>query len=564
MTQTTEILDLTPPENHSVMVIGHQHPDTDSICSAIAYSRLKQKLDPDQTYQPCRAGVLSRETRFALDYFQAPVPELFTDVSPTISDVDYRRMAGVDEETSLRRAWDLMRDRHADTLCITADDGTLKGVVSVRDMTTANMDMIDDLILAKAKTSYKNLIETLDATVLTGDIEGKTVEGHIVIGAGSPEAMEQMISQGDIVIVSNRSENQLSAIEMHAGCMVVCIGAKVSRTIQMLAEEQGCIIITTPYSTYVTGQMIVQAAPVRHYMKTNDLLTFTPQTSVESASKVMAGTRIRYFPILDQEGQYLGMLSRRNLLNLKRKQLILVDHNEKSQAVDGLDEAEVLEIIDHHRIGALETDGPVYFRNVPVGCTSTIIWQMYREKGVEIDKNTAGLMLSAILSDTLMFQSPTCTPVDEMAAKELASLAGVDMEQYAEAMFDYGSDITGKTPDELLSTDFKIFGGGEIRFGISQSNCMTEKSLQASVGLAQPYLQSFLERRGLDMLFCMFTDVRAAATELLVAGKDAEALASRAFGTSSCQGRFHLPGVVSRKKQVVPSLLNAIKAMQSA
>jgi len=549
---------------HSVKVIGHRHPDTDSICSAIAYSRLKQKLDPERAYQACRAGGISRETRFALDYFQAGEPELFTDVSPTISDVDYRRLAGVDEETSLRRAWDLMRDRHADTLCITDEDGMLKGVVSVRDMTTANMDMIDDLILAKAKTSYKNLIETLDATVLTGDVEGKAVEGHVVIGAGSPEAMEQMISRGDVVIVSNRSESQLTAIEMGAGCMVVCIGAKVSRTIRMLAEEQGCIIISTPYSTYATGHMITQAAPIRHYMVTQNLLTFTPQTTVESASKVMAGTRIRYFPILDGDGHYLGMLSRRNLLNLQKKQLILVDHNEKSQAVDGLDEAEVLEIIDHHRIGALETEGPVYFRNVPVGCTSTIIWQMYRENGVEIEKNTAGLMLSAILSDTLMFQSPTCTSVDQRAAEELARLAGVELERYAEAMFDYGSDITGKTPEELLTTDFKIFSGGELRFGISQNNCMTEKSRRASIELAAPCLQGFMERRGLDLLFCMFTDVRSAATEMLMAGNGAEELASRAFGVEAAQGRAYLPGVVSRKKQVVPALLGAIKTIQAS
>jgi len=551
-------------EARSIKVIGHLHPDTDSICSAIAYSRLKGKLNPSCTYQPCRAGELNRETRFVLDYFHAEAPALFTDVSPRIEDVDYRRAAGVDGETSLRQAWALMRDQQLDTLCVVDGDERLTGVVTTRDMTKANMDLIDDLVLAKAKTSYKNLIETLDATVLTGDIEGKVVEGRIHTGAGSAEVLERTISQGDVVIVSNRSESQLAAIEMHAGCIVVCIGAKVSRTIQMLADEQGCIIISTPYSTYVTGQMIVQAAPVRHYMVTEGLLTFTPQTLVESASRIMASVRYRYFPILDGSGRYLGMVSRRNLLNLKKRQMILVDHNEKSQAVEGLDEAEVLEIIDHHRLNPSETDGPVYFRNEPVGCTSTIIWNLYRENGVEIEPETAGLMLSAILSDTLMFRSPTCTPTDERAARALAELAGVELEQYAEEMFEAGGDITGKTPEELLSTDYKIFGKGEVHFGVAQISSITQKSRLAGETLVAPYLPGFREKQGLDYVFCMFTDVTSSNTELLAAGDGAGELIHRAFGVQPEDGKAVLKGIVSRKKQLVPALLDAIKQAQAS
>ena len=247
------------------------------------------------------------------------------------------------------------------------------------------------------------------------------------------------------------------------------------------------------------------------------------------------------------------------MMGLDKKQLILVDHNEKNQAVEGIEQAEILEIIDHHRIGSMETDGPVYFRNVPVGCTSTIIYQMYEENGVEIDPTTAGLMLSAILSDTLMFRSPTCTPVDERAARKLAELAGVELETYADAMFEHGGDVSGKTAEELFNTDYKIFDSGAVRFGVGQGSYMAERNRKASEALIAPYLPVALEKQGLDYIFYMFTDVRGASTELLMAGKGAEALVSRAFQVEVRDGLAVLPGVVSRKIQLIPRIINALR-----
>ena len=543
----------------AIKVIGHRNPDTDSICSAIAYSRLKNILDPEHPCKPCRAGLLNRETEFVLDYFQVPSPQLYTDVSPQIRDVDIRTMEGVDGETSLRRAWMIMRDQQIDTLCVVDEEQKLKGVITVKDVATANMDGLDTHILEKAETSYQNILDILEGTVLVGDIEGKRVTGRIIIGSGSAEQIEKSISPGDIVIVANRSESQLAAIEMGAGCVVVCADSKVSRTIRMLAEEQGCIMIGTPKSTYVAGQMISQAAPIRHYMTEKDLLTFGLNSSVEAATKVMTSVRYRYFPVLDDEGRYVGVVSRRNMMGLHKKQLILVDHNEKNQAVEGIDQAEILEIIDHHRIGSMETDGPVYFRNVPVGCTSTIIYQTYEENGVEIDKTTAGLMLSAILSDTLMFRSPTCTAVDERTARKLAELAGVDLEAYADAMFEHGGDVSGKTAEEIFNTDYKIFDSGAVRFGVGQGSYMVERNRKASQALLAPYLPVALEKQGLDYIFYMFTDVRGSSTELLMAGKGAESLVARAFQVEVKDGMAVLPGVVSRKKQLLPRIINTLR-----
>ncbi len=544
--------------SHSIKVIGHRNPDTDSICAAIAYSCLKNQIDPKHTYEPCRAGSLNRETEFVLKHFERQVPRMYTDVSPQIRDVDYRRRPGVDGEMSLRQAWMTMRDEQLDTLCV-VDEGRLKGLITVQDIATANMNTLDTHILADACTSYKSIIETLNAEVLVGNIEGRSVEGHIVIAAGSSEQMEQVIAKGDIVILANRAEGQLTAIELDAGCIVICAGSKVSRAICMLAEEKNCIILRTDYSTYAAGQMITQAAPIRHYMVSDGLMTFTLNSPVEGATKVMASVRHRYFPVLDNDGTYLGVVSRRNLLNLHKKQLILVDHNEKSQAVEGLEDAEVLEIIDHHRINALETDSPVYFRNVPVGCTCTIVYQMYQENGVEAEPSVAGLMLSAILSDTLMFHSPTCTPADEYAARALADIAGVDLEEYANAMFEAGGDVTGKTADEIFHGDYKVFASRDVRFGVGQGSYMSDRNRKASQALVGPYLETALNKQGLDYIFYMFTDVRTSTTELLMAGKGADQVVVQAFGAKVEDGMALLPGVVSRKKQMIPALMGVIK-----
>ncbi len=545
--------------SHAIKVIGHRNPDTDSICAAIAYSRLKNAIDKEHAYKPCRAGQLNRETQFVLNYFGEATPELYVDVSPQVRDVDVRLAEGVDGEMSLREAWTRMRDQNLDTLCIVDGEKNLKGLITVKDVATANMDGIDPFVLSKSETSYQNVIDTIGGKVLVGDPTGKTVQGRIIIGAGNSELMERAIRKGDVVIVTNRSESQLTAIEMEAGCIVVGMDSKVSKTIRMLAEENDCLIISTPLNTYATGQIIPQAAPIRYYMLKEGLLTFNLNSSVEEATKLMARVRHRYFPVLGDDGKYLGVLSRRNLLNLHKKQLILVDHNEKSQAAEGLEEAEVLEIIDHHRIGSLETDNPVYFRNMPVGCTCTIVYQMYRENGVEIDRSTAGLMLSAILSDTLMFRSPTCTPTDERTARELAELAGVELEAYADDMFEHGGDISGETAEQIFGTDYKVFTSGSFHFGVGQGSYMSEKNRLAAEELVGPYLETARNKQGLDFVFYLFTDVRGAASDLLMCGKGAEQLVTRAFGAEVRDGAAVLPGVLSRKKQFVPMLIDALK-----
>ena len=543
-----------------VNIIGHQNPDTDSICSAIAYAWLKNQLG-GATYEARRAGVPNRETSFVLKYFGVQPPRLCTDVSPQIKDIDIRRQPAIREEMSVRAAWNMMRDTEIDTLCIADENSELLGLITVKDIANANMDLFDTGVLASANTSYRNVLETLEGEMLAGDPDGRITAGRIFIGS-SPEVMEDNVGENDLVLVTNRYETQMCAIDCGAGCIVVCCGAAVPRTILARAKEKGCSVVTTPYDSYAAARLISTAAPVRHFMRRDNLLKFSVNTPIEDARKIMASVRHRYFPILDEKGCYCGVVSRRNLLNLHRKQVILVDHNERTQAVDGLEQAEILEIIDHHRIGSLETGGPVYFRNEPVGCTATIVWRMYGENGIEPPKKMAGLLLSAILSDTLMFRSPTSTPLDKAAAEALAAIAEVDIPTYAEQMFEAGADLTGRTAEDVFLSDFKVFSRGDVKFGVGQSSYMTERSRAAAEALVGPYLPDAIGREGLPMIFYMFTDMQKQATDLMFCGHGAEDIVRDAFGVEPQDGKAVLPGVVSRKKQLIPPLMAALQAQQ--
>ena len=550
-----------PKEAHKVVVIGHRNPDTDSICSAIAYAELKNRTST-LVCEPRRAGKMNQETEFVLKKFGVTPPRMCTDVNPKIRDVDYREMPGIPGSTSLRRAWKIMRDQQIDTLSITSADNELEGIITVKDLATANMDVFDTAVLAKSRTSYKNILETLNGTMVVGNADAVCTTGHIKIGTATPEMLESSVEKGDIVILSNRYESQLCAIEKEASLLIICNGAKVGRTIQRIADETGVAIMTTPEDTYAAGKLISQCAPISYYMTRDNILKFTLVTPVADVLRVMAKVRHRYFPILDEEGKYCGMVSRRNVIALRKRRIILVDHNEATQAVEGFDQAEILEIIDHHRIGSLETSGPVYFRNQPVGCTATIITQMYDENGVDIPPQIAGLLLAAILSDTLAFRSPTCTPVDENAAKRLAKIAGVDIEEFSTEMFEAGEKLDGKTPEEVFLQDFKVFMCGDIRFGVAQGSYMTRKNLQAAEALLQPYLEEARNKQNVEDLYMLLTDVPKEESVVICTGRYAAEVLSNGFESRpAADGSWTLPGVVSRKKQFIPAMMSAYQEL---
>ena len=543
-----------------VYVIGHKNPDTDSICSAIAYANLKNQITGER-YIAKRAGEVNGETAYVLDKFQTEVPALLDNVHLQVKDMDIRQIEGVSGHMSIKDAWARMKDENIKTLPVTRGE-KLEGLITIGDIATSYMEVYDNNILATARTQYRNIVKTLDGMLITGNEHGYFLNGKVVIAASSPDMMENFIEKDDLVILGNRYESQLCAIEMDASCLVICQGANISKTIKKMAEERDIVIIQTPHDTFTAARLINQSIPVKFFMSRDNLETFHLKDYVEQVKEVMSKTKYRDFPILDNKGKFYGFLSRRRLMTSRKKQVILVDHNEKSQAVNGIEEAEVQEIIDHHRLGGLETIGPVYFRNQPVGCTATIIYQMYQESGVEVDPQIAGLLCSAIISDTLLFRSPTCTMVDQAAAEALARIAGLNMEEHAKEMFNAGSNLRGKSVEEICFQDFKVFNVKDTRFGVGQITSMNQDELDEVKERLIPYLEEARKTQGLHMLYLMMTNILEESTELLCCGENAKEQVLEAYELSGDTEKILLKGVVSRKKQMIPVLVTYLQQKQ--
>lgn len=541
-----------------IYIVGHKNPDTDSICSALAYANLKSQISNEARYIPKRAGLLNEETQYVLERFGVEPPKLLSNVHLQVKDVDVNLMEGIRSNTSIKEAWAMMKERNAYTIPVTRDE-KLEGVITTGDIATSYMDVYDSNILATARTQYQNMVDTVDGEIVTGNSHAYFVKGKVVVAASSPDLMENYIEKDDLVILGNRYESQLCAIEMDASCLIICQGAQVSKTIKKLAEERDIVIITTPHDTFTVARLINQSIPVKHFMMKDGLTIFNTTDYVESIKDVMAKKRTRDFPVVDKKGKYYGLISSRRLMDARKKQVIMVDHNEKTQAVDGIEEAEILEIIDHHRLGSLETVGPVYFRNQPVGCTATIIYDMYRENNIVPDKTMAALLCSAIISDTLLFRSPTCTLVDRVSAEELARIAEINMEELAQNMFQAGSNLKGKTAAEICFQDFKHFTVGDVKFGVGQINSMSGEELVEIKEKLLPYLSNVALDQKLDMVFFMLTNIIEESTELLCYGKGAKEQVLEAFDLPVDTDDVHLAGVVSRKKQLIPTFVISLQ-----
>lgn len=544
--------------NNSVWVIGHRHPDTDSICAAIAYAYLKNQIDPTHTYEPKRAGSINPETAYVLDYFHVDEPELVTDVGTQIMDIAFRETAGISGNISMKNAWELMQKMDVVTLPVVNKKNKLEGLIVAGDIAKSYMDVYDTTVLSKAKTQYKNICETLNGEVIAGNAHGYFVKGKTVVASGSIKRITGILNPEDLVIVSDREDVIPVCMQSNVSCIILTNNPNVKMEIIEEANKREIVIIRTPFDTFTVARLINQSMPIKHFMTTDHIVHFHMDDYLDEVREVVSKIRHRDFPVLDENENYIGMFSRRNLLGAQKKKLILVDHNERSQAVHNIEETEILEIIDHHRIGSLETMAPVYFRNQPLGCTATIIYQMYQEKGVEVTPVIAGLLCSAILSDTLMFRSPTCTIMDKEIGLKLAEIAEINVEEHATKMFEAGSNFASKTNEEILNQDYKTFYSGKLAFGVAQVSSMSRTELDKVKERLYPELVTEMGEKHLDMIFIMLTDILSESTELVCAGDGAELLAESAFSEHVVGHGVMLKNVVSRKKQVIPALMNAL------
>ncbi len=542
-----------------VYIIGHKNPDTDSICSAIAYADLKTRTTHGVQFIPKRAGRINKETEFVLDYFGVEAPEFVLDVGVQVRDLEIHQTPYAHAGMTIKEAWQIMKEHEAVTLPITDNEGRLEGIITIGDITKYFMDPTERFPLAAAKTRYKNIVTTLGGKVLVGNELGLFSRGKVLIGAGTPDTMQSYMENDDLVVVGDREEAQIAALEANASCLVVAMDSPVSERVIELAKRNSCVIISTPYDTYKVAALINQSIPVRFLMKRDNLITFNTSDYVDNIKDTMGRLRIRDFPVLDNYGRCKGTISRRNLMNAKKKQIILVDHNERMQAVDNVGEADILEIVDHHRLGSLETIQPIYFRNQPVGCTATIIFQMYQEKDLDIPKHIAGLLCAAIISDTLMFRSPTCTKYDQDAALQLAAMAGIDIESFADDMFFAGGDLKEKSAEEIFYQDFKKFQSGNYSFGVAQINSVSAEVLEEVGEKIKPIMANAVGQNGVSMVFFMLTNIVSESTKLICFGEGSTRLVERAFHANPRNGICFLPDIVSRKKQFIPAMINAIQ-----
>lgn len=544
--------------NNKIYVVGHKNPDTDSVCSAIAYAQLRTHLTGEK-HNARRAGQLNEETQYVLDYFNVKAPALLTDLRVQVKDVALRKVEGVEGSLSIKTAWARMKEQNLKTLPVTRD-GRLEGVITIGDIATSYMDVYDSNVLSTARTQYRNIATTVGGEIITGNPHSFMSNGKVGIVASSRKLMAEFVEPEDLVILGNRKEVQQMAIDMGVSCMIVSTGAEIEEGIVEQAREKEIVIIATEHDTFTVARLINQSIPIRHFMSDKKgLLFFKMRDYVDDVKEIMMKNRYRDFPVLDNKGNFLGFISRRRLLNCRKKQVILVDHNEKSQAVNGIEQADVLEIIDHHRLSSIETMGPVFFRNQPVGCTATIVYQMYQENGVEVSPTIAGLLCAAIISDTLMFRSPTCTPLDEQSARKLSEIAKVDVEMLAQAMFRAGSNLKGKSAEEICFLDFKQFTVNDMVFGVGQVNSMSPEELKEIKAKVEPHLEKARNAHKLNMIFFMLTNILTESSEMLCAGPEAREKLINAFDLRAEMEELHLKGVVSRKKQLVPPLVEALQ-----
>ena len=545
--------------NDILYITGHKNPDTDSICASLAYAEFKNKTGTPAV--PIRLGELNRESQFILNYFGVEAPMYVETMKTQISDLNIDNIAPVSPDISLRKAWEIIRKNNIKTLPVTDIDNKLVGIASLSDLTNIFTDVWDGNLLSKSKTSIENILDTLSAKIIYSSSESPTYKGKILVAAMEPEAALDIIEEGDIVICGNREDTQEAIIKGKASMMIVTGNFQVSEKIIEKAKAVDFCIISTPYDTYTTSRLITQSIPISYVMGKENLIKFRTDDLVDDIKDIMLKTRYRSYPVVDNNNHVVGSISRYHLISANKKKLILLDHNEKTQSVDGIEDAVILEIIDHHRIADIQTGLPIYFRNEPVGSTSTIIASIFFENGIRPSKKTAGILAAAIISDTLLFKSPTSTNIDKLMLKRLTEIVDLDVNKFAEDMFRAGTSLKGKTVEKIFHQDFKIFTLGDFKVGVSQVGTMDIEGFEAIRTQMFELMTKKAAENQFNVLILMLTDILKDGSEILVAGENKDIVA-KTFNTTLENDSVYLPGILSRKKQVIPPLTNAIISLR--
>lgn len=546
--------------NDVIYILGHKNPDTDSICSSIAYAEFKNRTG-SITAIPVRLGDISRETKFVLDYFGVNSPKYIETVKTQISDLNIDTAVPVSPQISLKMAWSIMKKNDMKTLPVIDDDDKLLGIASLSNLTECYMDVWNSDVLSKSKTSLENILDTLSAKLIYSKDNFFELTGKVVVSAMHPKSSEQIIEKGDIVICGDREDSQEVAINCDISLLIVTGNHVLNPDILEKAKIKGVSVIVTPLDSFTTARLITLSVPLNYVMSRENLIYFSLDDFVEEIKDKMLKTRYRSYPVVDENNIVVGSISRFHLISQNRKKIVLVDHNERSQSVQGIEDAEVLEIIDHHRIADIQTGLPIYFRNEPVGSTSTIIASIFFENGIRPSKMSAGLLSAAIISDTLLFKSPTSTNTDKIMLKRLSEICNIDVEEFANEMFKAGTSLLGRDVEEIFHQDFKVFTLSEKKIGVAQVSTMDIDGFSSLKNNMLDYMEKKSKENNYSLLILMLTDILNEGSLLLVAGNEKE-IVTTAFNAELVDNSIYIPGVLSRKKQVIPPLTIAINEMK--
>lgn len=531
-------------------VFGHRNPDTDSLCSAIAYAHLKQALGHTQVF-PARLGPINKETQFVLDTFQVDLPELIKDVKPQVSDLVLSDFSMAYENDSVSKTMGQIIDHPGRSLPVISDDQKLIGMVSLSDIIPAYTDAFSKSLLRDSETPLDNIIELLEAQVY-GSIKSELVQGDVYTITEIEEG--QTLSSQDILVTVQQEIYMNRAFATGAGIIIVS-NASPDIVFQIPDHYQGAVLIVA-FGPFEVIRLLCQGIPIKNYYQKNHLEYFMTYETIDDVKKNMLTSDHERFPVVNVDGKVISTISRSNLIDFSRKKIILIDHNERNQSIIGVEEAEIIEVIDHHRVAEIQTATPLYLRIEPVGCTATIVAKMYHENKIAIPKDMAGLMLSAIISDTLLFNSPTCTKDDRTVARELGKILNIDVKSYGEKMLVAGSNLKEMPPSEIIATDRKLFTMGAYKIGVSQINTGDFRGIFDKLDGVLQEMNRLCTEESLDLAILMVTDIILGGTELIIAG-EAKNLAQLAFGFQPGEFSKYMNGVFSRKKQIVPPLMNA-------
>ncbi len=537
------------------LIFGHKTPDTDSVCSAIALSWLKNQLNEPSV--PFILGNINKETEFVLNYFNVDTPQVLENVKIQLKDLDYDRVKPFYNDRSVHFAYFHMNENKLRTLPIINEDGFLAGIITMKDIAMSLINTDQQYLC----TSYENIIETLIGKSLLrfDDI----IEGEIIVASFEEKTLRKssIINKNSIVIVGDRYDIIKYAIEIGVKLIIITGDLEIVPDLLDLAAQNKVNIIGTAYQTYYTAKNISLSKYVKDIMKDKDIMMFFEEDYLNDCKEDIEQSKHSKFPIISKDKKYMGMLSRNHLINPQRKKVILVDHNEMNQSAEGLEEAEILEVIDHHKIGDIKTSIPIIFRNIPVGSSNTIIFNMYKEHSIEITKDAAGLMLSGIISDTLLFKSPTTTEKDRTAVKELLKIVNLDLYKYAMEMFRAGTSLEGKTMEEILFQDFKKFNLVYKNVGISQVFTLDINQIMNNKEDYIRLIDHITYDKDYFLIIMAVTDIVNEGSYIFYTSNK-ERLVKGIFEEENAFQGMYVDKCVSRKKQIVPRVINALKLIR--